>query len=296
MSSPSTPVPTAESFHPLWSQAIAVCPRGLTVSREKNWLLAWDEKDWLYVLKHSGERQGQFHAPGSLVAACCADDGSSFAAVGGRGQIWWLAPDLSVSWERDLPDAAVAAAMDSFGQYVAVASTSGQVHIFDRKGRQITETAGPRPLIHLAFVPAAPYLIGCADFGLIACLDIKGEWLWRDGLVAHAGSLSVDGMGERIVLACYSEGLLRYSIKNRNQGRIPVAEACRLAATSYDGNRILAASLGQRLLLVDREGRIGRSHQLPAPAVALALTPLGDTAFIALRGGTLQAFDLRSKP
>jgi hypothetical protein len=296
MPHPPTPVPTAGFFQKLWSQHIAVSPRGLALAREKKWLLAWDDKSWLYLLKQSGERQGQFRAPDSLTTACCADDGSSFAAAGSHGQIWWLAPDLSVRWERSMPAAVVAAAMDSFGQYLAVADARGQVHIFDRHGRLLIESESARPLFQLAFVPAAPYLIGSADFGLVACIDLKGTWIWRDGLVAHIGSLSVDGVGERVVLACYSEGLLHYSVKNRNQGRLAIAEPCRLAAVAYDGNRILASGLGNHLFVLDQDGRVIHTHPLEEPAVALALSPLGDTAFVAQAGGTLLGFRLQAGP
>src|SRR5205814_3288339 len=102
----------------LWTQSLSARPRGLALAREKGWTLAWDETDWLYLLNQKGERQAQFHAPGALAAACCSDDGSAYVAVGGRGEIWWLAPDLMTRWERSLPAPALAAALDTFGQYV----------------------------------------------------------------------------------------------------------------------------------------------------------------------------------
>src|SRR5262245_56260339 len=105
----------------IWSHTLVAPARGLSLAREKGWLLAWDEAHWLYVLDHKGERQAQVRAGGSVVTACCSDDGSAWVAVGERGEVWWLAPDLATRWEATLPGPARAAALDPFGQYLAVA-------------------------------------------------------------------------------------------------------------------------------------------------------------------------------
>src|SRR5438552_17435935 len=94
------PSPAAFPMRPLWSQPLAAPARGLALAREKGWVLAWDEAHWLYLLNQKGERQAQVHAPAALAAACCADDGSACAAVGGRGEVWWLAPGPTTPWER----------------------------------------------------------------------------------------------------------------------------------------------------------------------------------------------------
>src|SRR5262249_17911137 len=154
--------------------------------------------------------------------ACCADDGSACAAVGGRGEVRWLTPDLMPRWERTLSHPALAAAMDPFGQYLAVAGARGGPHGFDRTGKQGARGESPRPLHLLAFVPAAPFVVGSADFGLVAGFDLTGRLAWRDGLVAHAGSLAVSGDGAEVVLACFSEGLQRYNHLGQNRGRLNV--------------------------------------------------------------------------
>src|SRR5436853_547202 len=83
-----------------------------------------------------------------------------------------------------------------------VADARGTLRLFDRHGRTLWKTDNPRPFQHLAFVPEAPLLLGSADYGLIACFDQAGACVWRDGLVAHIGSLAVSGDGSQIVLAC----------------------------------------------------------------------------------------------
>jgi hypothetical protein len=128
----------------------------VALAREKGSLLAWDENNWLYLLNRRGERQTQVHGTAALTAACSADDGSAYAALGSRGEVWWLAPDLMPRWQRTVPFPPLAAALDPFGQYLAVSDARGHLHLFDRNGRPRCRVETPRPLYHLAFVPEAP--------------------------------------------------------------------------------------------------------------------------------------------
>jgi hypothetical protein len=145
-------------------------------------------------------------------------------------------------------------------------------------------------------VPAAPYLLGAADYGLVACFDLTGRCHWRDGLVAHIGSLAVSGEGELVVLACYTEGLQRYTAGGANKGRIALAAPGRLAAISYDGGRLLVAGLSDRLDLLDREGRSLAQGNLDLPPAALAVSALGDTAAAALPDGKVVGLSLTDLP
>jgi hypothetical protein len=262
------------------------------LAREKGWFLAWDEAHWLYLLNRRGERQAQRHLPGALAAASCADDGTAYAAVGRGGEIWWLAPDLSPRWQDRVPHPATALTLDPFGQYLAVATERGGLHVFNRLGQSVSQTEIPRPFRHLAFIPAAPYLVGGAEFGLVACFALTCQQLWRDGLVANVGSLAVSGDGRQIVLACFSEGLQRYRLDGGKQQQLILEEPCRLAGLSFEGNLLLAATMSNRLLLVDDAGKTLAAFSLEGSAVALALSALADYAVIALADGRVMGFDL----
>jgi hypothetical protein len=287
------PRPLNTPLRSLWSLTIGSRLRGLVLARERGRLLAWDDNHWLYLLTSKGERQAQWHAPGAVAAICCADDGSAYAAVGSRGEIWWLAPDLMPRWQKLLPYPAVAAALDPFGQYLAVSDARGSLRVLDPQGRSVSQTQTPRPLHHLAFVPEAPLLLGTADIGLLAAFDLSCNGLWRDGLVATIGALAVNGSGDRIVLACYSEGLRFYNATGHKQGHLNLSEPSRLAALSFDGQLAVVAGLGERLLLIDRNGKTLSNVALDKPAVALAVAPLGDWVAVALPDGRVLGLDLQ---
>jgi hypothetical protein len=255
------------------------------LARERAWLLAWDDNHWLYIFNQAGGPEAQRRMPNGVTTACCADDGSAFAALGALGEVWWLAPDLTPRWHRSLPARGVAAAMDPFGQLLAVADTRATLHIYDRAGEIVSQMPSARPFHHLAFVPAAPFVVGSSDFGLVGCIDLQGRWAWREGLVLNAGGLSVSGAGELIALACFSEGIHCYDLAGRRRNRLPLAEPCRLVSVSFDGQSILTTGLTNRLTLLDPSGRVVCLATLEKPAVGLALAPLADTAFIALTDG-----------
>lgn len=260
------------------------------MARETGWVAVWDETHWLYLLSRTGQRQAQRHFNHPLNAACASDDGSAIVAASKHGDVWWLAPDLTIRWERTLAQPILACALDSFGQYLALSDAGGSVQLFDRAGQPVAQVNVPRPLHHLAFATTRAQLFGCADFGLVACFDLSGKWLWRDGLVAHVGAISVSGDGESFILSCYSEGLCRYGASGKKLEPLTPIESCRWVAQSFDGELVLAGS--QRLFLLDRTGRTLGTHLLDKPLAALAFAALGDYAVTAYPDGSLVAWDV----
>jgi hypothetical protein len=174
-----------------------------------------------------------------------------------------------------------------------VADAGATLHLMDARGRTQWKATTPRPLHHLAFVPEKPVLVGAADFGLVLCFGASGECLWRDGLVAHVGSLAIRGDGSCVLLACFSDGLHRYNTAGAQQQRILLESPCRLAALSYAGDCLLTADRPQRLCLRDSKGGIREQINLDAPVASAALSALADYAVVGLANGTVLRFDER---
>jgi hypothetical protein len=281
------------AFEPAWTQQLGAPGRGQAMARERDWLLAWDANHWLYLFDRAGHKQGQTRHGGTLASACFADDGSAIVTVGSQrdrqGEIAWLTPDLMPRWRQPLPAAPLAVTVDAFGQYAAVSGRDGTLTIVNRLGKTTASIQTPRPLHHLEFVLAAPVLLGCADLGLVICLELDGKVRWRDGLFANAGSLTASADGSRILVACFSEGLQEYDLQGLKKERITVPEPCRWAALAGTGQFILlSGTTSQRLMLLDTEGRTLASHPMNQEIIALALSPLGDRAAVALADGTVQ--------
>src|SRR5579875_3550214 len=226
----------------LWSQTIPAPLRGLILARERETILAWDGQDRLYLFNESGTIQAQRPAPAPMASAGCAEDGSAFLVAASQSPaVFGLAPDLSPRWQRPVAQRVTAVAVEPLGRRIAVADAGGTLYLLDERGRMLWQAATPRPLHHLAFVPETAVLVGAADFGLVLCFGASGECLWRDGLVAHVGSLAVSGDGSCVLLACFSDGLYRYSTAGPQQQRISLDAPCHFAALSYAGDYLLTA-------------------------------------------------------
>ncbi len=275
----------------VWSQTVPAPLRGLRLARERGTILAWDGKDGLFLFDQAGKIQGQRPSPVPIASAGCAEDGSAYVLGGSQNpMVCWLAPDLATRWQRSLPQRVTAVAVEPLGRCVAVADAGCALRLMDAGGATLWQATTPRPLHHLAFVPEKTILVGAADFGLVLCFGAAGECLWRDGLVAHIGSLAVSGDGSAVLLACFSDGLYRYNASGPQQHRIPLDKPCHLAALSYDGATLLTADSQDSACLRDNKGASREPFNLPSPAVALALGALSDYAVLGLVNGAILHF------
>jgi hypothetical protein len=272
---------------PIWSVSTRFPLRGLSLAREPGAVLVWDVQHGLTRYDRGGDLQTQCAAPGPIAAACSADDGASAAVGGDKGQVWRLGPDLLPRWERAVPRRVTAVAQEALGQRLAVADAAGGIHVYDDRGRPVWQATSPRPLALLTFVPEQAVLVGSADHGLVIAFDARGACLWRDGLVAHVGSLAVTGDGTKVALSCFTEGVLCYTPGRPKPRRLPKAGPCRLAALSYNGDVLLTAGLDNRLTLADGEGAVRAELALDAQPVGLAVDALGDGGAAALADGRI---------
>lgn len=276
----------------LWSAETAPGLSGLALARESGRLLAWHGRQGLFLFDGRGHRLAQRSPFADLTGACCAGDGSAFAAIGDEGRILLLTPDLSPRWERRAPHGR-SVAMDSFGDRMAVADDAGGLHLFDGQGELVWRANWPRMLRFLTFVPEVAVLVGSADFGLVVCFDGQGRCVWRDAPVTHTGALSASGDGRVIVLARYSEGLCCYGLRDSRPRTLPGTVPCRLADVAYDGHTFVTTGLDDRVCVRDGDGVVVADWMPPDRPVAVALAPLADRCAVALADGTIQMLATR---
>lgn len=291
------PPPAAAVQHrrasPTWSLQLGNPIRAIRLARESGTVFVRDDRDGLYLVDRRGTRQAQLQAPRALTAIDCSLDGLCLAVGVEEGELWSLAPDLMPRWQRSLGQPVESVAVEPLGRYIAACDDQGRLHLFTRSGQCLWTFDCPRPLRFLSFVPEAACLVGSAEFGLVLCVDERGAMTWRDGLVAHVGSLAVSGNGETIILACFTDGLVRYGLKQPRPERRPMEDACRLADVSYDGSTVMTAGLTEAIHLRDAQAQERGEYKLEAPATALALDPLAERAVIGTARGLLQGLQWR---
>jgi hypothetical protein len=278
----------------LWCFFTSGSPLGLCHCREAARSLVWDDQNRVYLLDRAGGCQAEFQCSAPIASAAAADDGSAFVVSSKTGRLWWLRPDLTPCWERTLDHSALAMAIDAFGGYLAVADRTANLHVTDRNQQTVWQTQSVKALLHLAFVPEAPLLVGAAEFGLVTCFDFSGATIWRDAPVAHVGALSLSAGGQRICLASYSDGVRMYRLDGKPLERLP--QPCALVSISADGSRILVADTVSSLHLLDASGKALLTDHLEKPLTALAINALGHATIVALPDRSILSLALDEGP
>ena len=167
---------TSAAHAPAWSRPLPAPPAGLSLARGSR-ARCWSATRSTTSAATTAPARSSCGsaAPASLVAAVIADDGRTVAAAGKRGQVWLLTLDFvqAVGAPRAAP--AGGAGAGRVRPPRRRGRRGGGVTVFDRDGREVWRAAAPRPLVHLAFVPELPVLLGSAEFGLVCAFDDRGQ-------------------------------------------------------------------------------------------------------------------------
>jgi hypothetical protein len=278
----------ASSTSLIWSTSVPGAVRAIALAREAESLLVRDGRHNLSLFNPQGQLQGRCTWK-DLAAGCLADDGSAIAAIVAE-RVCWLGQDLSVRWEKKIEARGITAALDPFGQYLAVSDQKSDLWLLDRTGKLLGRFHSPRATQHLSFVPTLPLVMGAADFGWAGCLDLStGKWTWSDRPVSQIGGLAVAAGGDPTLLACFSDGLRGCGPDGGNRFSLHLPKPCGLVALNFAGDQGVAAGLGKECFAFNRKGEVLSTQQLAAPPTALALSGLGDRMLCGFADGTVMA-------
>ena len=212
---------------PLWSVPGSAGVRGLSVVREGNYLVVWDENNCLQLLNAKGAMQARAKIPGQVVAAVAADSGSCYVAVTDDGGLFNLGPDLGVRRCRQFRPGVVALALDPHGAYLLFSDADCGLGMTDVDG---VSAGSSEPLPR-----SLP--------GVHACLAVHGRLLQSgfDRLsqlrvcgLACGWSVTLAGWRSRAMAPCaclLQRGLQHYSFAGRTT--LAVYEPCRLVSVAF---------------------------------------------------------------
>jgi hypothetical protein len=282
---PDNPARSSTRLDPetAWTVVTEAPLKGLGLAREAGSVFAWDEAGQLYLLDLRGDYRSVARAPGAVVAAAVSDDGSRIALLGEGSRLWLLDADLGVVAERQGPPESTALAIDPHGRYVVVASRLSVNHFYNRFGRPAGKFATLQPLAFLAFVPAAPQLVGAAAYGMLAMFELGGaasgrlraEQEWEDRQITGVGRLATTGDGSMILASCFTHGVQRFDAHGANVGSYHLGGTATHAVPDIAGRVIAVATLEGELAVLNAGGNVRWKSGLPRPAVALEVDALG---------------------
>lgn len=251
-----------------WSVRLTAEPVGLSLAREANWCLIWDRHSWVTLLDPNGQVQGRHHHSCAITTAALAEDARSFV-IGDATGFTSFSPDMQPGKRISSFKPVFSLALDVSGEFCLCADVEGRLALWDRSGSLVREWESPRPAKYLGLVATEPHAIVAADFGFCGRLDLmRGEWLWRDRPVVHVGSVSLDGTGERVALACFSERIRLLNAQGEPTLPPTKMPGCRAASLSVDGRAVAIVDMEHQLSVV--ELRTGRRQTVSTNARVLS--------------------------
>src|SRR4029453_15566914 len=122
---------------------------------------------------------------------------------------------------------------------------------------------------------------------LVAAFDEKAQVLWRHAPVVHVGGLAVSGAADKILAACFSEGICWLDGAGALQKYLPTPGPCSLVSQSFTGDVILAGGFGKLAIVMNGIGEVIGQHELASTIQALALGPLANEFYAPLADGVV---------
>lgn len=261
-----------------WSAGTDGALTSLALCRESGHVIVADEVGTLSQLDRFGKISAMTRLPHAAHVVAWSEDGAWGAALVGDSDVVRFNRELQIEWTLSLSDVGIGLAISPFGHHMAVSLANGRNLILNERKRRIAQFESVRPLTHLAFVSTEPRLIAAADHGLLCSYDLNGARLWQEKLWSNTGGLRITGDGDVVYLAGYAHGVDTYDGDGANVGAYIVEGSVRRIATSYEPNRILAATIEQTLYWLDADGQMLWATSVPDDVVDLACDPLGEWA------------------
>lgn len=216
-------------------------------------------------------------------AIAWSDDGARGVGLFGENHLSWLNSSLEIRETLELPDAAIAVAMDPYGEYVAISTSDGSILIFDGPRQPLQRIDTLRPLTKLIFLTLKPELIGIADSGLICRFDLRGKQLWQINTFGSIGDCAADGKGEALFVASYALGLQLFDADGENEGTYQLSGTVVKVSCPHEPNRIAVATQEGKLLWVSEMGEVLWTGRGASPITWMACEPFA-TGLICVQG------------
>ncbi|MFV0443549.1 MAG: WD40 repeat domain-containing protein [Planctomycetaceae bacterium] len=224
-----------------------------------------------------------------------SDDGHFGVAVCGEGTLHFLNHVLQSQWQLELPDPIIAVAMAPFGGQVFVACSDRSNRVYDAAKKRLSQFDTMRPIAFARFVTTEPLIAASAEHGLVCLHQLDGQPVWSDKLWSNVGSLAVAGDGHLLYLACQSHGVQVYDGDGRTIGAYVLDGTASRVDVSFDGQRIVAATIERKLFWLDADGEILWSTSTPDDIESVACDPLGEAIVCGLKCGRIYRLDWTRK-
>jgi len=268
-----------------WTRRLATPAVRVLMARE-TWHLLVQDRLALAWWDGRGDPGAYYRCP-DLRLVALSDTGELLVSVDAQNGLRALDADFQLLWQQPWPEPIHALALAPLGQRLALADDKA-VSVLSPRGERLWQCATPRALHHLAWVPETMELVGAADLGLICGFDRQGMLLWQEGLMSLLGNLAVQGNGQEILLACFSDGVRLRRRDRPGSSILPGCSPCRALVACYTAEVLVTLDLqAQRLERLERCTGSKQYLNCDAPITAFVTDAAGQAVVLTTKSGEL---------
>jgi hypothetical protein len=263
----------------------------LDLALETGEVFAADEAGTLFRLDRQGRIAALTRLREPVRVLDWSDDGRFGVAVTGESTLHRLDHDLQSVWKVNLPEVCVSAAIAPYGTHLAAGMANGRNVVYSEHKRRESEFESVRPLAHMKLAATTPLLVGAAEHNLLCCHTLAGEVVWQQKLWSNAGGFSMTGDAEVIYLAAYHHGVQTFDGEGENIGAYVVEGTVSRISTSFEAQRLIAATLERHLYWLDVDGQMLWAAETPEDISAVRCDPLGEWVICGFDSGRIARLD-----
>jgi hypothetical protein len=263
----------------------------LDLALETGEIFAADEAGTLFRLDRQGRIAALTRLREPVRVLDWSADGRFGVAVTGDDTLHRLDRDLQSVWKINLPEVCVSAAIAPFGTHLVASLANGRNVVYSEHKRREAEFETVRPLAHLQLCAASPLIVAAAEHSLLCCYTLSGDLVWQQKLWSNAGGFSMSGDAEIIYLAAFHHGVQTFDGDGQNIGAYVVEGTVSRVSSSFEAQRLIAATLERQLFWLDSDGQLLWAAETPDDVSAVRCDPLGEWAVCGFAAGRITRLD-----
>lgn len=274
---PSAPPALAREVHGLrerWAWPGAAGAVELHAAALAGWVLALDERN-LARLGDGGLPVWSRPAGRNVSGVHVACDGARVAVLDERGVVTLLAGDTGERLgQLEASEAATSVAVSAGGARVWIGDRFGALKILDARGRVLREIQVGHPIDFLAMASEVEVGVVASRRGHVTSVDPGRDGVQRTFLRSDLQRVWVEEDGGRALLVVPADGVLAWDFGMGSMETYALDRAVRDAASDAPGDRIVALTFDDRLVVLDGAARV--LWQCDAPPGSLRVRMSGD--------------------
>ncbi len=256
------------------------------------WVLARDERN-LTRLGDGGSPVWSRPAGRNVSSVHVACDGARVAVLDERGAVTLLAGETGERLgQLEASDAATSVAVAAGGARVWIGDRFGVLRILDARGRVLRDIRVGHPIDFLAMASEVEVGVVASRRGHVTSVDPGRDGVHRTFLRSDLQRVWVEEDGERALLVVPADGVLAWDFGMGSMETYALDRAVRDAASDAPGDRIVALTFDDRIVVLDGSARVLWQCDAPPGSLRIRMSGDGDRVWCADSAGAVRELEV----